>query len=1382
VKLTERAANTACTSKTGLSAALRGLLDINGTHAGARALDLTKRTGASTRRLLTTLTCLCPLLTVAALAGFSSSAEAAVTHVYDAGVSEALAAGVPAGCVATAPPCLSGPLTGGTSLAVSGSSVWVADVVQGGARIDRFDTSTGVFEGPQIDEAAQGEFLGGSIAVGHGFSGEQVYANSKAGLAVFDGATGARLGTWTGERTKPGNLGKPERFVAVDGSGSPDSGDVYVLVEEPGGSLAVDVFDPEESGVVAGHEPAGVVAELKGTCPAALPGAVCTPAEQEANPFSRLGRIAVSPVNGDVLVEDGSVVDMFEPLGLPGEYSFVRQIAEARPGVGFSDLSGIAVGGEGDIYLAQPEGGGNPNPNAVDELSEAGGFVTQLSGTPTGLAGALVPFGAVNGVAVDPSSGDVFVGGGSGGPVSAFGPKVTVPDVGVAEASGVHSLRVVLHGSVKLDKAGSAACFFDYGTSREYGKSVPCSPATVSEAEGEPKAVSAEVTGLEPDTTYFYRVRAVNGTGAPSDEAEGFVDQGEVITAGPGLHGEYSTEVASTAASVDATIDPHGVPTSFYVQYVPENAGGTASTNECAPTGPAHCAASSLQALGSVPGDRDVSQRLQELAPSTTYHYRVVILSEVEEGFSATFPEEDETLTTQPSGSGFSLPDGRQWELVSPPDKHGAQIEPSPWFEGWVEQAAANGDAMTYLTGSPTEEHDPGYFNKEQVLATRTPTGWASQDIGLPRVNPSFFSVGRGQEYRFFSEDLSSGIAEEFQEFTSLKGEVFPPDTERSPYLRHNTTCDSTPATCYEPLVTNAPGYADVEPEGTPFEIPSTSEQGEDPRFVDATPDLSHVILDSPLPLKPGLPPTALYEWSADKPYGAEKLQLVSVLPQNEGGTPVPGSVGGPGEGETDARWALSAGGSRVVWDRHNALYLTDMVDGRSVRLDVVQSGAGAGAPSPEFQVANREGTRVLFSDGEVLLEGASPGDLYECEVVVEASGPRCVLRDVAPGAPVLGGVLGASEDGSYVYFVSNAVTGDAGAHGAQSGDCGEIANERCSLYVAHYDAGPRTWGVPHFIATLSGWDYHDWESALYLQPTRVSADGLWLEFMSSRSVTGYDNSDARSGMRDQEVFLYDFAHDRVICASCNPSGARPDGIELGSEPRIIPSEKLWAPTDWFAAIVPGWTPFTLGPALYQSRFLSDGGRLFFDSSDGLVPQAVNSQVDVYEWEPAGVGDCSTGSAGYRSVTGGCIGLISSGSSPDESAFLDASTNGDDVFFMTAEKLVPGDEDSAYDIYDAHVCSSESPCAAGSAAPSSCGTADACRAAPAPQPEVFGAPASATFNGPGNLEPESKPAVVVKKKAVKCKRGFVKGKNGKCVRRRGKKRAKGASHDLRTKS
>ncbi len=106
----------------------------------------------------------------------------------------------------------------------------------------------------------------------------------------------------------------------------------------------------------------------------------------------------------------------------------------------------------------------------------------------------------------------------------------------------------------------------------------------------------------------------------------------------------------------------------------------------------------------------------------------------------------------------------------------------------------------------------------------------------------------------------------------------------------------------------------------------------------------------------------------------------------------------------------------------------------------------------------------------------------------------------------------------------------------------------------------------------------------------------------------------------------------------------------------------------------------------------------------------------------------------YSQASGGCVSLISSGTAPGESAFIDASETGSNAFFITRQQLTPGDTDQETDLYDAHLCSSNEPCfPAQPTYPGPCDTGDSCKPAPTPQPEIFGALASATFQGPGNL-------------------------------------------------
>jgi hypothetical protein len=143
----------------------------------------------------------------------------------------------------------------------------------------------------------------------------------------------------------------------------------------------------------------------------------------------------------------------------------------------------------------------------------------------------------------------------------------------------------------------------------------------------------------------------------------------------------------------------------------------------------------------------------------------------------------------------------------------------------------------------------------------------------------------------------------------------------------------------------------------------------------------------------------------------------------------------------------------------------------------------------------------------------------------------------------------------------------------------------------------------------------------------------------------------------------------------------------------------------------------------------------------------------------------------------GTVYLLSSGKSPENSYFLDNSENGSDVFFATSEGLVPGDTDAAYDVYDARI-----PHEGDNPPPAAVPCEGSVCQGPPRVPAPLGAPASATFSGLGNIAPEpaAKPAVKPKPKATKCKKGFVKKKT-KCVKNKKSKKAKKASNDRRAK-
>ncbi len=349
--------------------------------------------------------------------------------------------------------------------------------------------------------------------------------------------------------------------------------------------------------------------------------------------------------------------------------------------------------------------------------------------------------------------------------------------------------------------------------------------------------------------------------------------------------------------------------------------------------------------------------------------------------------------------------------MVSPAQKQGAFIEPDG-LPGIVNQAAASGGAMTYLTNVPTEEGVPGFTNLEQVLSTRGPDGWSSKDLDGPHNGATGQSEENGFEYRFFSEDLSQGIVQPFGAFLPCHSSEGAPQPCLSPHASEQTPFTRDLSTgIYSPLVTGCPEaptpcdpavreYANV-PDGTVFGQVGNGggacppEKFCGPFALGASPDARHVVFSY------GEDPAAMEEWNAAKP-PAEQLQPVSVLPPHEGKPEelTGGFLGSGFEQSEDARGAISDDGSRVFWSSSRNLYLRDVM-----RKETIEIGAG----NAGFQFASRDGSRVFFS-------GA--GGLEECEVR-EGAGGNLECEPVVIGGGPTGSVIGGSEDGSYMYFVS---------------------------------------------------------------------------------------------------------------------------------------------------------------------------------------------------------------------------------------------------------------------------------------------------------------------------------------------------------------------------
>ena len=818
------------------------------------------------------------------------------------------------------------------------------------------------------------------------------------------------------------------------------------------------------------------------------------------------------------------------------------------------------------------------------------------------------------------------------------------------------------------------------------------------------EAVEAKVTELLPATQYTFCLRAVNNAG---EEALSLPVTFTTLAAAPRIEESGATRVTAESVTLVARINPQGAETSYTFEYAP--AGGA-----FVPVPGSEGKGVLAEGVAGV----SVSAHVQGLSAHSAYEFRVIASNSVEAVTGTTV-----SFTTQVTGSSFALPDGRQWEMVSPPQDEGAILEP---IRLGIIQAAADGDAFADESFfEPIEGKAAGAYGVWLAdFFGRGPDGWESDTLTPPHSGSGLLPLA-GQEYHFYSQDLSRVILQPFGPLTPLAPDVSQSTAYvRTDYLNSNQgkLCHSD---CYSPLVNDGnvpPGTQYGEEETEPC---STRTQC-GPYVWGVTPDLSHVVIGSPAALAAGSQ-GGLYEWAAGK------LTFVG-----EGSLASAGGL---------FRHAISDDGSRIfingTYEGMSGLLMRDTVTGETVQI-----GPGS------FLDANSEGSRIFLSND---------GELFEYDL---NAAPGSHLTDLSvasnPGEGVgVSGLLGASEDGSYVYFAATGVL----ALGATAATCS--GGQPCMNLYVHHD------GTTKFIAGLSSEDGPSYSGEASMT-SRVSPNGQWLAFMSNRDLTGYDTTDAISGMPDEEVYLYSAAAGKLVCASCNPTGARPVGVEYADKRGLVQGLALstsFSSTTWIASNVPPWMIFGGGSlSNYQSRYLSDEGRLFFDSHDALVPQDVNGNQDVYEYEPATVGGCSASQATFSGASGGCVSLISSGESSEESAFLDASETGGDVFFLTAAKLVPQDVNNSLAIFDARECGGDgSRCLAPqSVSPPPCDTADSCKAAPLPQPAIFGAPASATFSGSGNVT-SSSGSPVLKVRALTRAQHLVRALRA-CHRRRGKRR------------
>lgn len=722
--------------------------------------------------------------------------------------------------------------------------------------------------------------------------------------------------------------------------------------------------------------------------------------------------------------------------------------------------------------------------------------------------------------------------------------------------------------------------------------------------------------------------------------------------------------VTATEAVLAATINPEGAETTYRFEYLTEE-----EFDEHEFEGAATTATGVISA--GVQGV-EVSAPVEGLAPGAAYRFRAVAVNSVGEdeleGRFRTYPAPPSPLSCPNdafrSGLSSRLPDCRAYELVTPPDTNGyapVGIGDTGVYFPSLESAADGSKATFRIRGASLPGSEgAGSFNGENYLTVRGANGWSTQIIapsGSEEVTPVPGGVSPDQEHAIWGGEIEDEPA-------SNAVHVRYPDGHSDLLARGS-------------LGTQPKVDVGLISEGGAHMIFATVNGTEHPAE----------------PLEPNAPPKgtpAVYDRTP------EGTHVVSLLPGNVTQSAAQG-----------ARYVgASYDGNGVAFAIAETLFL------RYRNEATYEVGTGV-----TFAGVSEGGGRLFYLEG---------GDLFAFDVPSESAIPFSSSGNVTP--------VNVAPDGTAAYFLSpskltsapnpNGLVAKAGNNNLYRSDEGDIS------FVGPVEpldvVGPP---LPNGdVAGLGLWVKSLAAGRPGIETSRTTPNGSTLLFESRADLAGYEPKG------HVEIYLYNTEAGSLACLSCNPTEASAGG---DASLQTIGIDSVEAPVSTLARV----------PNLRPS-----GNRAFFESSEPLVVGDTDGVQDVYEWEAQGVGSCDR--------PDGCVQLISSGESARKNYLYSVSESGDDVFFLTSDILLPADHDQTPSIYDARVNGGFAeplsvPCSGEGCNPVS------------PVPGLT-TPVTGALGPNGNL-----------RKARRCAKGRVK-RHGKCVkkhhpkRNRSNKKRKGA--------
>lgn len=602
------------------------------------------------------------------------------------------------------------------------------------------------------------------------------------------------------------------------------------------------------------------------------------------------------------------------------------------------------------------------------------------------------------------------------------------------------------------------------------------------------------------------------------------------------------------------------------------------------------------------------------------------------------------------------LPDCRAYELVTPPYKSGYTVT--------ARAKTADGSNLIFESLGAYAGVESNNVLGPFYESTRTGAGWSTSPLSPSAVQ---FPA---------SEYVDSGV-----------------DLQRTLWQLHTREQAFSQWSYYIREPSGA--FVRIGPEGYPPTLAGPSSIAGSPAgaYAGASSDLAHIFFTlssptaegSPRPLWPGDATqfdNSLYEYAGTNDSEPKLVAITNAGPiASNAEAHLIGDCGAEIGGPSGSTYnAVSESGATVFFTVEECAGAPPVrevyarVNGsQTVRIsepspaDCAGCGSAGGVAPGTFEGASLDGSKAFFlSSQDELLPGAHGENLYEYDF--DLPRPERVLQ-ISHGASSaeVQGVVRISPDGSHVYFVAKGVlTPTPNPQGVAA------TPGRDNLYLFERDAQfPQ--GRMTFVATVRPsdeecaqeqgegleeaclQDEEVWSGRDQGREATITADGRYLLFASSVDLTKDDTS------KIPQLFLYDAVTGSLTRVSIGQAGFNDNG-NTNNE----------AYTPRFKA--PNYVGQS-SPSQFESAGVmsSDGAYVTFVSSNQLTPRALLGHRNVYLYH-----------AGQLSLISDGQDTAQINSEPAVSSF-GMSEAGRDVFFTTADSLIPVDGDTQRDIYDARI-------------------------------------------------------------------------------------------------